>query len=319
MERNGVMVPWVRTALGFAGLLAVAALGFFVSRGGLVDLKYAAMNPITDTHVRDRIAAGTMSPEEERTHLTRGSETAAETLYVPPVVVLKFLSMGFNTAFADVLFVRAHSYFLSHFFADRIFKWLDKYYEAIVGLDPDNPRVYLWAAQVVKYGQTIDDDTVRRADSFLEQGLKHFPEDWRLHMDLGFNLYFEFKGSTDAERSEARLKARDHFAIAAGLPGAPIDPNFVAELFERGHEEGMAIAYALQKYYEATDDQRKQLMRRISAISQVLAEGIQDEEKRWKAEFPFIPITLFSLVGDRLKSTPPPDILAAVREEKTVE
>jgi len=224
------------------------------------------------------------------------------------------MSLGRQTALADLLFVRAHAYFLSHFFTDRIFAWLDPFYDAIVGLDPDNPAIYLWAARVVKFGQIIDDGVVRRADAYLEQGIARFPEDWRLHLDLGFNLYFEYRGRDEAERAAARLRARDHFGIAAGLPGAQMDANFVAEVFERDREEGLAASYALQKYYESSDEQRTQLARRVSAISQELAAGLKREEARWKAELPFLPISLFSLTGGRLRGNVSPALVAAVAE-----
>jgi len=312
MERHEI---WRNRPVAIAGavcLVLVAAFGFLVTRAGLIDVKYAAMNPIRDPSTLKRIASGNTGGDEALEYLTRGSEMASETLYVPPTAMLRAMSLGHRTALADIMFVRAHSYFLSHFFADRIFDWLDNYYEAIVGLDPDNSKVYLWAGQVVKYGQHIDDVTIRRANAFLEDGIARFPNEWRLHMDLGFNLFFEFRGETEAERSQARLKARDHFAIAAGLPGAPIDPNFVAELFQRGREEGLALAYALQKYYEATDDQKKQLLRRIGAISEVLAEGIQAEEARWKEEYPFVPVAMFSLMGISHGSASRADVLRAI-------
>ncbi len=306
----GARMHGLATWLAF---LAVAGIGFWLSRVGLVDLKYAAMNPIRDRAVLGRVASGTQSIAEARQYLTRGSETAAETLYLPPNAVLKALALGHRTALADLLFVRAHAYFLSHFFTDRIFAWLDHYYRAIVGLDPDNPKVYLWAAQVVKYGQHIDDATIRRSNAFLEAGLQRFPDDWRLHMDLGFNLYFEFRGADEAERSQARLRARDHFAKAAGLPGSPMDPNFIAELFERGNEEGLAIAYALQRYYDATEEQRKQLLRRISVLSEVMAAQVRAEEERFRREFPFIPPALFSLVRERPPAPPSPVVLGVIR------
>lgn len=307
------MVSWTRIA-GFASAVAfvvVAAAGFVLSRAGLADLKFAAMNPIRDRGVLQRIQSGSQSLEEARHYLTRGSETAAETLYLPPVSVLKVLSLSHRSALADLLFVRAHAYFLSHFFADRIFAWLDHYYRAVVGLDPDNPKVYLWAGQVVKYGQHIDDATIRRANAFLEEGLRRFPEDWRLHMDLGFNLYFEFQGAEEAERAAARLKARDHFAKAAGLPGSPIDPNFIAEIFERGNEENLAIAYALERYYGATEEQRKQLLRRVSILSDAMASQIQSEEALFRRDLPFIPIALFSLLRWPPHAPPSPLILEA--------
>jgi len=293
--------PWVRSvpaALTTLFFLAVIALGWLTSRAGKVAMDYAALNPVRDPALWHRITEGTASPAEFETSKALGSALAAETLYLPPPIVLRFLSLGNPAAVADLLFVRAHAYFLSHFFTDRRFEWLHVYVDSITALDPDNPRFYLWAAQVLKMGQNIDDPVVLQANDFLEQGLRHFPNDWRLHMEIGFNLNFELKGGTDAELAANRLKARDHFAIAAGLPGASIDPNFVAGLFDRNDQGGLATRYALQKYYEATPEQRIQLMRRVGALSEVLAKGLKDEEARWRTNWAFVPVSLFSLVDE---------------------
>lgn len=298
--------PYVRSYAIVATTLVfilLAGYGFFLARSSLVNLRFVELNPIQDREIAEKIAATPTPGDEFRQYLAKGSLTAAETLYLPPVVVLRVMSMGYQTALADILFVRAHAYFLSHFFVDRIFGWLDNYTTAITGLDPDNPKVYLWAAQVAKLGQIINDDTVERSNGFLSAGIERFPQDWRLHMDLAFNLYFEFAGNSDAEKAQARLKARDHFAIAAGLPGSQIDPNFVAELFDDGHEQRLAIAYALQKYYEANEEQRAQFLRRIGTISAALADGIAREERRWKEVYPYIPVALFTLVDDHSRQT----------------
>jgi len=280
-------------------MLALVVLGFAGTRIALVEMKHARMNPIRDPGIAHRISTGQLSGEEMLTFSTLGDRGAAETLYLPPLVVLRVMSAGHQKALADMLFIRAHSYFLSHFFSDRRFTWLTNYYDAITGLDPDNARIYLWSAQAVKLGQMIDDDTVAIANRFLKDGLARFPRDWQMHMDLGFNLYFEFRGSTDDEKALARLQARDHFVTAAGIPGSNIDPNFVAELFQRGHEDGLAVAYALQKYYEASEDQRNQLQRRIASLSDTIADGIRMEEARWRGHYSHIPVALFALLDDR--------------------
>ncbi len=308
-ERSGVVrfiKPWFRTwrtAGATLVLLAVAFAGFLGTRAAIIELSYARMNPIRDADVMIAMTSGTMSGDRALEYSTIGDPGAAETLYLPPVLVLTILSAGNRSALADLLFVRAHSYFLSHFFSDRRFTWLGNYYDAITGLDPDNPRIYLWAAQAVKLGQMIDDETVGIANRFLEDGIARFPRDWQMHLDLGFNLYFEFRGKNDEEKSLARLRARDHFATAAGLPGSNIDPNFVAELFQRGHDDGLAVAYAMQKYYEATEDQRNQLLRRISTLSDTIAEGIRLEESRWRQHYSHIPVALFALIDDRGEET----------------
>jgi hypothetical protein len=293
--------PWVRSVpalLTTLLFLAVIAVGWMTSQAGSVAMHYANLNPVRDPALWQRITEGTATPAELESSRALGSALAAETLYLPPPVVLRFLSLGNPAAVADLLFVRAHAYFLSHFFTDRRFEWLHVYVESITALDPDNARFYLWAAQVMKMGQNVDDAVVMQANEFLEQGLTHFPKDWRLHMELGFNLNFELKAGTDAELAANRLRARDHFAIAAGLPGAPIDPNFVAGLFDRNDQSGLATRYALQKYYEATPEQRIQLLRRVGALSEVLAKGLKDEEARWRANWGFVPVSLFSLLDE---------------------
>lgn len=288
-----------RALLVSLALVLLAAVAFGTTRVADVALRYSTMRPLHE------IAApqgedGPVSFDPERARETVGGmDIAAEALYLPPLVVLRVLSLGYQSAWADLLFVRAHAYFLTHFFSDRKFTWLDHYYEAIRGLDPDNPRLYQWAGQVVKFGQHINDGVITRANHYLEEGLARFPNDWRLHMDLGFNLHFEMAGRNDAERALYKLRARDHFATAAGLPGAPIDPNFVAELFEQSQEGGLAIAYGLQKYYESTPDQRVQLVRRIGSISQALADGIVAEERQWREHYGFLPVALHALLAER--------------------
>jgi hypothetical protein len=296
------LAPLVRTraAAGTTlAFLALAAAGFLGTRAGLVAVRYASMNPVRDPVLWQRIGEGTATKEEWANHRALGSSLAAETLYLPPPVVLGVISLGNPSAVADLLFVRAHAYFLSHFFGDRRFEWLDAYVDTITALDPDNPRVYLWAAQVVKLGQSVDREVIEHSNRFLQAGLQRFPRDWRLHMDLGYNLNFELTGLSEEEKALSRLKARDHFVIAAGIPGAPIDPNFVAEIFENQGRGTLGITLALQKYYEATPEQRTLLLRRIRHLSKALAEGLEQEEQRRRERWPFLPTPLFSLIDDQ--------------------
>ena len=170
--------------------LGIAASAFFLTRVARLDIRYAAQRPIEDRVVFERLSDSQARDEAIDQGLIRRSDSEAETLYLPPIPVLKLISLGHPWALSDLVFVRAHSYVLGHFFSDRVFRWLDAYCDAMVGLDPDNPKIYLWAAQVQKFGQKVDDDVIRRANRFLSTGIERFPRDWRLHEELGFNLYF---------------------------------------------------------------------------------------------------------------------------------
>jgi hypothetical protein len=281
---------------GMLVFLGIAATAFFLTRVARLDVRYAAERPIEDRAVLDRLSGPEAREDAVSEGLIRRSDSEAETLYLPPIPVLKLLSLGHPWALSDLVFVRAHSYVLGHFFSDRVFPWLDAYCEAMVGLDPDNPKIYLWAAQVQKFGQKIDDDVIRRANRFLSAGIERFPRDWRLHEELGFNLYFEFQGESPAEKAEAKARGAEHFTVASQLPNSSVDPNLVAVLIQRGREDRVALAYALQKYFEATEDQRVELGRRIATISAEIAAQVQSEEHRWKKEMPFVPISLYSLL-----------------------
>ena len=169
-----------RPLLVSLALVLVAAAAFGATHVADVALRYSTMRPLHEIAVpRGDDGAVAFDPERAR-ETVGGMDIAAEALYLPPLVVLRVLSLGYQSAWADLLFVRAHAYFLTHFFSDRKFTWLDHYYEAIKGLDPDNPRLYQWAGQVVKFGQHINDGVITRANGYLEEGLQRFPNDWQI-------------------------------------------------------------------------------------------------------------------------------------------
>jgi len=295
-------------------LVLVAVFAFMLSRAGLVETKFASHNPITDKKILEKVQSGQVDENERRRYLSKGSDILAETLYIPPPPVLKFLSLSYGTTLADLVLLRAHAYFLSHFFADRRYEWLDNYFNAMVALDPHNPKFYLWASQVVKFGQLIDDETILRSNRFLEQGLEIFPDDFKLHMDIGFNLYFEYKGKDENDKARAKIKAREHFAKAASLPGAPIDPNFVVAIFQSAYEESLGLAYALQKYFDATKEQREEMLRRLKIMSDVLADQVEKEETAYK-KMPYVPLSLFSILFSGTKTDVTKQLLDAMRSK----
>ena len=103
---------------------------------------------------------------------------SAEASYMPPADVLKVLALDHRPFLADMLFTRANMYFISHLFTDRIYNWLDVYAEAILALDPDNPRVYEWASQSLKYGQMISKESLEQrkcAALSLSDRVCHYP------------------------------------------------------------------------------------------------------------------------------------------------
>lgn len=231
---------------------------------------------------------------------------SAEASYMPAAPVLKALALDHRPFLADMLFTRANMYFISHLFTDRIYNWLDVYAEAILALDPDNPRVYEWASQSLKYGQMINKETLERSNDYARRGIEHFPDHWRFYFDIGFNYYIEWKHEDEAERLAMQEKALPYFSIAASLPGSQLDPNFVTELYLQRNDVSMALFHAYLRYWESSERERASLRGRITRYqSAAAATRLERIEDRWKSDYGYMPFGLFEALGPEREGLPP--------------
>ena len=227
-----------------------------------------------------------------------GAMGAAEVFFIPPKPMLRVVSLGRDPFLADMLFIRGNQYFADHLFTDRIFEWLEEYIESILYLDPNNPRVYRWASQVVLYGQGIDNDDVERSNYYAKLGIEQFPNDWRFYQTVGFNLHFEWRYKDADERKRIRDEAREYFTIAASLPNSQLDPGFITELYSQQNDTRMALFQAYLLYQDASDRERKYLRRRIDQLEcKQMARALEAEEERWRARYPFLPLAMYRVFG----------------------
>jgi len=253
-------------------ILATSVVGWLGTRTSRLDLRYQAS-------AQDRAEA-------------------AETSYIAPTSVLKVMGLGHQRFVADILFMRANMYFVNHLFGDRIFEWLDLYLDAILALDPDNPTVYEWASQSVKFGQLITNESLERSNEYARRGIERFPDHWRFYFDIGFNYQIEWQPADEQERQAMRDKALPYFSIAAMLPNSQMDPNFLTEMHLQRNDVEMALFHAYNRYWEANEREKEALRGRISRYeSQAAAEGLKAIEGRWKSSYSYLPMQLFELIG----------------------
>jgi hypothetical protein len=283
--------------------------------------------------------------------LTKAREVdlrAAETTYMPPNEVVRFLSMGYEPFASDMAFMAANNYFATHLSFDRKYEWLDTYVDSIIGycrdrfgrkllLPPDeceprcksdencteegavcdagicqtdmerhwvdgvfpfNPRVFLWAAQVIKFAPILSNEIIDRSIYYGRTGIYFCPDNWELYFDVGFNLYFEYRDKTPEETRALRMKGLDYLSLASVLPNSSVDPNFVAGNLWDKEETERAIQQIYQTYYHASDRQREEIRTRARAYGEKeLANRFEDEETRWQEQFGYIPQPLFHVVG----------------------
>ncbi|MEY3013388.1 MAG: hypothetical protein RIT45_2123 [Pseudomonadota bacterium] len=233
---------------------------------------------------------------------------SAETVYLPPVEVLRLASLGHQSFVADLLFVRVAHYFVDHLLTDSQMPFIDLYLEAIWGLDAHNKTTYHWGAQVIKFGQVIDEDVNRRANRFARLGIEAFPLDGWLYHEIAYNL-FAYKHNYDAIESERREKlALAYMGLAYKMPGFDFDPNYLATLYERAGNVDDAVSTALGAYALGTVEQRRELRLRLqekdregAAAQLAWLDRFHRRDWRWLSE----PLSV--LVGPRRLALPPID------------
>jgi hypothetical protein len=222
----------------------------------------------------------------------------AEVFYLPPAKVLEAVSLGRKAFVADLLLIRGVSYFITHLFKDRRFPWLNTYLERAVAIHPYNKALYEWAMKVVKYRQLITNDVIEESNEWARRGIKVFPDNWKFHLEIGFNHYFEWAFEDEEDKAKHQREAVDYFMIASTLPGSRLDPNFVTNLYLQQNEKEMALFFALQRYHDGSDEEKEMLLRRVaSLISDQAARAILDREAAWKAHFPYVSPVLYELLG----------------------
>ena len=230
-----------------------------------------------------------------------------EAIYLPATPVLKGIALGRNTFMADLIWLRALSYFAVHFQGDKEYRWLDRLIETVLELDPEYRKVYHWAAVVVMYGRGIDNDTVLASNRLVEAALDRFPDDWEFHFLLGCNLTFELR-SEDAEQvAEWRRRGAEHIRIASTLEGAPEWlPLTAAGIHSKVGQQELAIRHLEEVYLRTESEELKEqlaalIMEKKSAHAlDKLRSDRNAFRGAWKESFPYMPPTLFSIVGERM-------------------
>jgi hypothetical protein len=283
-------------------LLSISLVSIVATRSSLLEIRFlnsgvdsAIPAPGADREVwaqETREKARLAAPKDAR---TRGTET----VYLPPKQVLRFLALGHQSFVSDMLFIRANGYFSSHLWLDRRFPWLDHYVAAIIGLDPDNPRVYVWASQVVKYGQLIDDDVIERSNRYSRLGAERFPDNWQFYHDIGANYLFEGRKTGEDDRKRRMELALPYIKIATSLPNSQLDPNFLANIMEGKNDHAAALSAMLFNYWRAPAEQQGAMRGRLVRLGhKAKAKGLDQLKKRWLRLFPYIQeVGLFRVIG----------------------
>jgi hypothetical protein len=228
----------------------------------------------------------------------------AEVLFVPDTRLSRMITLGYDQAAADLLWLRTLGYFARHFSASRQYAWLEHFIKQIIELDPNFRKVYYWAGASVLYGRRFTNENVMLSNIFYEKAMARFPDDYEAAYRLGLNYYVELKSDDPDEKQRFREKGLSYLERAANAPNVPPDViNLTASVSKRLGKSQLARQYLVDLYIGTQDPiQRAGLKARIDALKTEAADGAAVAAVRfrdaWQATFPYIPPPLYGLLGE---------------------
>jgi hypothetical protein len=154
---------------------------------------------------------------------------AHELLYFPSGLFVKQASIGYETAAADLAWLRGIQYYGEHRMTDQNYVRIGHVMSVATDLDPRFLAPYVFGAFVLAQELRRPDDGL----ALLEKGRRANPESWLLAFETGFLHY--------VCRHDYESAAR-YFVRAARLPGhPPYVESFAAFASQRAGNRGMAI------------------------------------------------------------------------------
>ena len=226
--------------------------------------------------------------------------------YVPPAAQLRWMSVGYREALADLLWIRALVFAGEHIGKVDVAA-TDRFVDGITELSPRFKRAYVWGGITAVYGATgkITRDQVDRAIRIYRKGVDRFPESHEILYPFGMLLTHQVastEGYTPQEKAAYAEEGIEMIRRAAAFGADPLVRRYAATLVaERGGDQ-LAIQFLESQLAQAEDEDHRRLLRR--KLSQLAGEGAvesiervrQEFEAQWQADAPYVPDAIWAVI-----------------------
>ena len=164
-----------------------------------------------------------------------------ELLYYPSGLMVRQAALGYETAAADVAWLRGIQYYGEHRLTDQKFDMIGHVMEIVAELDPSFIQPYVFGAFVLAQEMKQPE----RGLLLLDRGRSANPDDWMLVFEVGF-LHYVCRHDYDA--------AARYFTWASRMPGhEEYVERFAAFANNRAGRRDLAVL--LWKRVEATGNE----------------------------------------------------------------
>lgn len=225
---------------------------------------------------------------------------------LPPPAQLRFVTLGYRAAAADVLWAKLILEYGLHWQERRPFPQITRYVDGILALEPDSPVLYDFIDTILVYppppGGTEED--ARTARRYLERGTVERPYDPNVWLHYGQFIAFLAPSFLKDEQEIQRWRVDGATAILRAVElGSNAQRSLAAtSILDRAGERKAAIAH-LERSYAMTDDpeMREQFHLRLLALKGTMEaeQAVSVVDREWRTRYQFLSRGQSLLLGPR--------------------
>lgn len=173
-----------------------------------------------------------------------------ELMYFPSGKFIKPAVIEYQTATADLIWLRSIQYYAQHMLSDRKYEWLDHIFNILTSLDPKFIGAYDFGSLVLAW----DAHQPSLALKLLNRGFAYNPLNWKLVFDAAFIEYMINKDY---------VSAGYYFEIASKLPETwTITERWAAFAYAKGGAKNLALEVWVTIYNTTENRKLKELAER---------------------------------------------------------
>jgi len=233
--------------------------------------------------------------------------TADGYLPVPPANTARFVSLGYNELAADISWASTLVYYGSSRVGKSDFRYLERFLDTIITLDPKFYRVYEWGAYAVLFRKSYATQAEFKSSvKYLERGIKEFPDNYKHYWQLGLRYWLDLKPKDDAQKRRYRTRAAYLIERAIHCPDAPAQLFTLAASMRTQLGQHERARRTLRQLILTTNDPaaRKKMELRFRELvppdkSKELAKAQKGFDAAWKKALPYAPPDLFVIMGEK--------------------
>jgi len=234
-------------------------------------------------------------------------KTIESAFYVPSPDSAPAMFAGSREFMADIMWAATLVYYGSSMTGEDDYRYLERFIDNVIALDPKFRRVYRWAGYAVTFqNERATQEEFRLSVKYLEQGLEQFPHGYELYWIAGMRYFLDLHAEDPDTRRAYRERGVELIEMAMRQPDAPKDLAKLAASLRLKLGQTQRALHDLREMILTTDNEEAQrvLIERYNELANTAFPEEAKQAKRafedsWRRELPFASPSLYIIMGDR--------------------